>query len=284
MNELFKGDPTFKPLLASLFRLDISYYLADRAFEHVAIELNFDDEWNEYRSEFQLGKQSATADYETAFFKLVEETLCNEDEQLIKVILDFIKWTKSTVDFKEVYACLKDLEISESLLKKFATSARKLNEAKRVEPKHAAGISRDNLKIFIIHGHDAAARLELEKLLKDEFKLAPIVLQDSPGESMETIIAKFEREANSCSAAIALFTADDELKGGKLHPRLNVILELGYFLGRDQKGERRLIVLKKGLVEGPSDIHGVETINFERTISEVALKLQKQLKHWKILK
>jgi predicted nucleotide-binding protein len=62
-----------------------------------------------------------------------------------------------------------------------------------------------------------------------------------------------------------------------------VILELGYFMGRDQQSTRKLIILKRNPVEGPSDIHGVETFNYSKSIDEISMKLQKQLKHWKVI-
>ena len=67
-------------------------------------------------------------------------------------------------------------------------------------------------------------------------------------------------EANSdVGFAVVLLTADDEgcVKGGKLEPRVrqNVLLELGYFIGR--LGRAKVCALKRGVVEIPSDFAGV---------------------------
>ena len=61
--------------------------------------------------------------------------------------------------------------------------------------------------------------------------------------------------------AVVLLTPDDvgalREKKPELHPRArqNVILELGFFIGR--LGRERVCVLKKDVVEAPSDYEGV---------------------------
>ena len=106
--------------------------------------------------------------------------------------------------------------------------------------------------VFIIHGHNEAKRRELESLLKEKFKLNPIILIDKPDQGM-TIIEKFEKYACNCSYAFALFTPDDIITSGKqqyFQARPNVIFELGWFyanLGRsrvcilDQESEQSKI-------------------------------------------
>lgn len=59
--------------------------------------------------------------------------------------------------------------------------------------------------IFIIHGHNEVALLQLEKMLKEDFNLNPIILKDKPNNGL-TIIEKFEQYAQTCSYSIALFT------------------------------------------------------------------------------
>ena len=90
-------------------------------------------------------------------------------------------------------------------------------------------------KVFIIHGHDETRLLELEKIIRDDFNLIPIILKDQPDQGATTIIEKFELYAPQCSYAIALFTPDDivENSGKKyLQARPNVIYELGWFCAK----------------------------------------------------
>jgi hypothetical protein len=261
-------------------------------FENLLIEMDLDESWSECLEEHQINDLSDADDYEPAFFSLLKKIYNNtflisdRDEIFVKIILAYFEWSSSSLDYKLIYDDLKKLDADEELLKKFSQRARKI-----VDKKGQLFSGKSNkkeipvqsaLNVFIIHGHDEVSRLKLEKLLR-EFKLLPIVLMDMPGESLGTIISKFEREASSCSVAIALFTPDDEMKIGSARPRQNVILELGYFMGRDKQPERKIIVLKKAGTEGPSDINGVETINFEKSIDEIAMKLKKQLEHWKLI-
>ncbi|MBA3350923.1 MAG: nucleotide-binding protein [Blastocatellia bacterium] len=124
-------------------------------------------------------------------------------------------------------------------------------------------------KIFLIHGHDEMNQLRLSRLINDEFHLEPVVLLDKPGKSAPTI-DKFEDHAQSCSYAIALFTADDKVvtKRGEEYwqPRPNVIFETGWFVGRLGK-ERVLILLQDG-VRIYSDFDGVNRVQFQENVDD----------------
>ncbi len=113
-----------------------------------------------------------------------------------------------------------------------------------------------NRKVFIVHGHDEAAKLAVARYL-EAIDFEPIVLHEQANKG-DTIIEKFERHAEVWFAVV-LLTPDDV--GGKdkdnLHPRArqNVVAELGYFIGKLGRG--RVLPLKKGTVEIPTDFSGV---------------------------
>ena len=114
-------------------------------------------------------------------------------------------------------------------------------------------------KVFIVHGHDHAARDTVSEFV-DNWNLIPIILDAQPNKG-RTIIEKFEQCANEVSFAIVLFTPDDvgasEKNRGDLKPRArqNVIFELGYFI--KALGRQRVCILYEGGVELPSDIQGI---------------------------
>ena len=114
-------------------------------------------------------------------------------------------------------------------------------------------------KVFIVHGHDHAARDTVENFV-DNWGLTPIVLDEQPNKG-RTIIEKFEEQAGETSFAIALLTPDDVGASKKnrsdLKPRArqNVIFELGYFF--KAVGRQRVCILYKEGVELPSDVQGV---------------------------
>ena len=286
--QAFPVDPELKPLHANLRRIGIAQYLCSEPFDHLMLEINKDEDWYSCLNHCDVNKLSVALDYEEPLYLLInifyaDLSIDEAGGIIIKIILDFLKWNTSPVEVKKLCESMNSLGVDEELIKTFSSQAKKINKVKTQAPNVSNAGKREANKVFIIHGHDKVARLELEKLLK-EFKLDPIVLQDTPGESLDTIISKFERAAKECVAAIALFTPDDELKDGMFRPRQNVVLELGYFMGRDQQQDRKIIILKRNPIEGPSDIHGIETFNFEKSVEEVSMKLQKQLKHWNIIK
>jgi predicted nucleotide-binding protein len=141
----------------------------------------------------------------------------------------------------------------------------------------------DDRKVFVVHGHDMATLHELCRLLKDEFDLEPVVLSEQPSVGLDTIISKFERLASNCFCAIILLTPDDKVEKSDLNrARQNVIFELGYFLGMLRSADRRkIIILKKGDVEIPSDINGVLYCQFQDSVTEVFYQLKKQFEIWK---
>lgn len=119
-----------------------------------------------------------------------------------------------------------------------------------------------NRKIFIVHGQDEVVKLSVHRFLM-EAEFEPVILAERTNGG-RTIIEKFEKEAD-VGFAIILLTPDDEgaLKGQPARPRArqNVILELGYFIGR--LGRHRICALRKADVEVPSDILGVVWTEFD---------------------
>lgn len=133
--------------------------------------------------------------------------------------------------------------------------------------------------IFIIHGHDRAAALELKSLLKDEFDLDAILMDEKPHEGMTTLIAKFEREAEGCGFAIALFTPDDFVREGDVEyaqMRPNVLFELGWFCGH--LGRQKACILYKEGTQIPSDLLGVGYYEFHRSPEERLRQLREELR------
>lgn len=113
-------------------------------------------------------------------------------------------------------------------------------------------------RIFIVHGHDEVSKLKIVRFI-EESKLVPIILSEQPSNG-RTIIENFEKNVN-VRFAVVLMTPDDRIFTDDVsnksiyRSRQNVILELGYFIGK--LGRRKVCVLYKEGVEIPSDIHGI---------------------------
>ena len=120
-----------------------------------------------------------------------------------------------------------------------------------------SGIEISN-EVFVVHGKDDGAKETVARLL-DTLDLQPVILHEQPNQG-RTIIEKFEQYAQ-VGFAVVLLTPDDICsppdQSGSSRPRArqNVILELGFFLGR--LGRNRTFALKKGDLELPSDYDGV---------------------------
>ncbi len=116
----------------------------------------------------------------------------------------------------------------------------------------------DSRRVFLVHGHDEEAKQSVARFL-EKLELEPVILQEQPNKG-RTVIEKFEAHADVAFAVI-LLTPDDigypREHDDQKRPRVrqNVILELGYFIGRLSRS--RVCALSKGSVEIPSDIHGV---------------------------
>ena len=123
--------------------------------------------------------------------------------------------------------------------------------------KPAVDLAEFSKDVFIVHGHDNPAKMEVA-LLIGRAGLNAVILHEQPNAG-RTIIEKFERYAGLAGFAVVLLTPDDV--GGadreRLRPRArqNVIGEMFWFAGK--LGRQRVCALKKGDVEMPSDFVNV---------------------------
>lgn len=120
-------------------------------------------------------------------------------------------------------------------------------------------------KVFVVHGHDSEAKEASARFLA-RLGLSPIILHEQPN-SGRTLIEKFETYSDDVAFAVVLLTPDDvgasRAAAASVRPRArqNVVLELGYFMGR--LGRSRVCALHKQDVELPSDYQGVVYIEMD---------------------
>jgi predicted nucleotide-binding protein len=117
-------------------------------------------------------------------------------------------------------------------------------------------------KVFIVHGHDNEAKVEIARFL-ERIGFVPIILHEQASKN-QTVIEKIESNSD-VGFAIVLLTPDDEgnKKGDLPQPRArqNVVLELGYFVGHLRR--ERVCALMRGKVEIPSDFGGIVYETFD---------------------
>jgi hypothetical protein len=94
----------------------------------------------------------------------------------------------------------------------------------------------DSRRIFVVHGHDHGHKETVARFL-GKLDIEPIILHEQADRG-KTVIEKFEAHAADVRCAVVILTADD-VAHPKANPeqkefraRQNVILELGYFVGK----------------------------------------------------
>jgi len=116
----------------------------------------------------------------------------------------------------------------------------------------------DMTKIFIVHGQDETAKLDVARFI-EKLGYEAIILHEQVS-SGKTIIEKIE-ELSNVGYGIVLYTPCDigAKKGDesnlKARARQNVVFEHGYLIAK--LGRRNVCALVKGKIEIPNDISGV---------------------------
>jgi len=142
-------------------------------------------------------------------------------------------------------------------------SQKPISKETKIEPNPVKQVTTEN-NVFIVHGHDNEVKEALARFI-EKIGLEPIILHEQPNYG-RTIIEKFERYSE-VPFAIVLLTPDDIgcAKGSDNYQhraRQNVILELGYFMGK--LGRERVCALYSEGVEIPSDYQGVLFIKLDK--------------------
>jgi predicted nucleotide-binding protein len=119
-------------------------------------------------------------------------------------------------------------------------------------------------KVFLVHGRDNEAKIEVARFL-DKIGLEAIILHERANAGRH-LLTKFQEEAGDVGFAVILITPDDAYSGPgepqRNRPRQNVVFELGFFIGKF--GTARVAALVKGEVERPSDFDGVGYITMDQ--------------------
>lgn len=132
--------------------------------------------------------------------------------------------------------------------------------------------------VFIVHGHDAALRLELKNYIQNTLGWQePVILAERPSGG-RTIIEKFEEHAEKADYAFILLSADDLMKDSEVRARQNVIYELGFFVGHFGRKSGQVLVLRKGDVRLPGDLDGVVYIDVSAGIAAAGEEIRRELR------
>lgn len=209
------------------------------------------DKWSDYNREM-LRRMFDNDEYATEYnsaFPMVG--LSYGERSLNEKVQNQLKYVVHKLDFLESLAGRLDL-IDE--VEGIGSEAGAVTQGRTRTPT----ITND---VFVVHGHDEEMKSIVARFL-DKCRLNPIILSEQSDQG-RTIIEKFE-QSSDVGFAVILLSPDDVggLARDLVDPsalqgraRQNVILELGYFVGKLGRG--RVCALRKGEVELPSDFSGV---------------------------
>jgi predicted nucleotide-binding protein len=118
-------------------------------------------------------------------------------------------------------------------------------------------------EIFVVHGHDEGMREAIARFL-EKLGYRPVILHEQANRG-RTVIEKVEAHGG-VGFAVVLLSADDLGRANnetdlEARARQNVLLELGYFMGR--LGRPKVCTLMRGEVKFPSDFAGVVYTAFD---------------------
>jgi CheY-like chemotaxis protein len=139
-------------------------------------------------------------------------------------------------------------------------------------------------RAFIVHGHDEAALGELKDYLQNTLHWQqPVILREQPNRG-RTIIEKFEEAAERIDCVLVLLTPDDtgvnlSTDDERRRARQNVIFELGFFYAHMGRKSGRVIALRKGPIDLPTDIHGIIWIDVSQGIKAAGEDIRKEVAH-----
>lgn len=133
------------------------------------------------------------------------------------------------------------------------------NASKNIDNKNKSTPKKhDTNKVFIVHGHDTEAKLEIARFI-EKIGFEPIILHEQASNS-KTIIEKIESYSD-VGFGIVLYTDCDvgakksDFKHLNKRARQNVVFEHGFLIGK--LGRSNVCSLVKGDIETPNDISGV---------------------------
>jgi len=123
-------------------------------------------------------------------------------------------------------------------------------------------------EVFIVHGHNKEMEQAVARTLTS-LGLVPVILHEQANQG-QTIIEKFIAHAN-VSFAVVLLSGDDiayprKSDAGHARPRArqNVVLELGFFIGKLGRNSVMVLYSPEQGFELPSDIAGLLYTKFDK--------------------
>lgn len=268
----FKVDPRYEILFEDLKNHSIDEYLISRAFKIEMMKNGYYELWQKNyaqtkkeRSYIVIGINHDKEDNINTLGGYLNFCFENTEIQNVVtlIISSFIEWKQFEENFEDIIESTRMTNFSQGNIEKIE-NAYNAHIQKQLTKKGVSNIenfkreSIMNNNVFVVHGHNVEIKESVARTLV-KLKLNPIILHEQSNQGL-TIIEKFEKHSN-VGFSIVLLTHDDygyeksKVKEKSKRARQNVVLELGYFIGK--LGRKRVMTLYEQGVELPSDIVGI---------------------------
>ena len=196
---------------------------------------------------------------------LIKESAYTSEEYVLREQMSCAPNITLIISPKEILEsnqCTTD--ITSSILKECKSQLQEATTKSEATTPNITKAPMDKSKVFIVHGHDDAAREAVARFVEN-LGFEAIILHEQAN-SGKTIIEKIEANSN-VGFAIVLYTPCDlgrsKEEKDQLKPRArqNVVFEHGYLIGKI--GRENVCALVKGDIETPNDISGVVYIKMD---------------------
>lgn len=270
---MYDIDSKYDVIYSDLRNHYIGEFLVSREFKLFMTQIGEYSTWTEVfkeakaeRNYFAVGVNHEIGDAVDAFGKYLNALRSNIGlENLVaRIIGKFIEYKKEKTDFLDVLESAQvagfnpdSLGIIQESIKVHNSKDFPVKQSPKEKKIAVEQPKSDKQKVFIVHGHNQELKINVARVI-ERLKLTPIILHEQSNTGL-TVIEKFEKHSD-VSFAVVLLTFDDygQLKSSSENSkraRQNVVLELGYFLGK--LGRQNVMPLYEEGVELPSDISGV---------------------------
>ena len=184
----------------------------------------------------------------------------------MRIDIELGKW-----ELSRTHWAVKDEPIFEILIKHGYLNSQQVQASQQprllppqIDPAHHTnGGDFNTSQVFIVHGHDELAKLDVSQFISS-LGLQPIILHMQASSGM-TIIEKIEHYSNVGFGIVLYTPCDIGSKAGELtgnyRARQNVVFEHGYLIGK--LGRPRVAAVVKGALETPNDISGVVYVGMD---------------------
>jgi predicted nucleotide-binding protein len=266
--------PKFEILFSDLKNHLIGDFLISREFKIMMAKKNYYESWQrtyenvrKVRGYMSIGIDHLRGDNIDTLALYINITDERKDiEELVTLIIcEFIEYKKTNENFSDIIEAMTVAKFTDTEIEKVKKSyenhlAKGLPEKEIINKsnnkKRNSNKSNDK-QVFIVHGHNEELKEKVARTI-EKLNLKPVILHEQSNEGL-TVIEKFEKHSN-VNFAVILLTYDDfgNVKSNtekNKRARQNVILELGYFIGKISR--KNVMPLYEKGVELPSDISGV---------------------------